>query len=285
VPGLNEVRIKVAAAALNPADAAVWAGFFGPVPGDGGAGLGWDVAGTVDTVGPGAWFTTGEPVIALVHGTFLPTKGQAEYVVVPSHAVAPAPAGVAAAAAATIPLNGLTAAQSLELLGLPAGGTVLVTGAAGAVGGYAVQLGKRLGLTVIGLDDAQDEAYVRGTLLADDYLPRAADPAAALRARYPGGVDGVLDTATLGQAVIGAVRDGGTFVTTRVDHVPAAERGIRVRLTTVAADASRLTTLSDLAGAGKLALRVAQTYPLDEVAAAHARLAQGGLRGRLVLTF
>ncbi|WP_322619908.1 zinc-binding dehydrogenase [Streptomyces acidicola] len=97
-------------------------------------------------------------------------------------------------------------------------------------------------------------------------------------------MDAVLDTAMLGQAAIGAIADGGTFVTTRPDALPETERGIRVRLTQVGADGSMLTTLSDMAASGELALRVAETYPLEEAAKAHARLAVGGLRGRFVLT-
>ena len=93
-----------------------------------------------------------------------------------------------------------------------------------------------------------------------------------------------MDTTTLGGRLIGAVTDGGTFVTTRMDALPLSERGIRVRLTQVAPDSAMLTTLFDLASAGALALRVAQTFPLEQAAEAHARLAEGGLRAALVLT-
>ncbi|MFD8966899.1 NADP-dependent oxidoreductase [Streptomyces sp. NPDC059568] len=281
-PGIAEVRIKVRAASLNPADAAVRAGFFGAPPA-GGVGLGWDVAGVVDAVGPAVALPVGAPVIALVQGTLLPVKGQAEYVVVGVSAVAPAPAGIAPELAATIPLNGLTAAQSLELLGLEAGATVLITGAAGAVGGYAVQLAGRLGLTVIATGSAADEALVRDDFGAQVYLAKGGGLGAAVREHVPDGVDGVLDTAMLGGAALPALRDGGVFVTTRIDAMPRPERGIRVRLTSVGADASRLTTLSDLAASGRITPRVAATYPLEEAATAHARLAAGGLRGRVVL--
>jgi NADPH:quinone reductase-like Zn-dependent oxidoreductase len=118
---------------------------------------------------------------------------------------------------------------------------------------------------------------------ADAFVPASESPVDAVRALYPEGVDAVLDTTTLGQALIGAVSDNGTFVTTRMDALPEPERGIRVRLTQVAAEGSMLTTLSDLAASGELVLRVAQTYPLDDASQAHARLAQGGLRGRIVL--
>jgi NADPH:quinone reductase-like Zn-dependent oxidoreductase len=279
-----EIRIRVDAAALNPADVAAWSGLF-PAPPDGSHfGLGWDVAGTVDAVGPGSAWELGTPVIAIVQGATGVVRAQAEYAIVPSNAIAIAPAGVDAAHAATIPLNGLTAAQSVELLGLSAGQSVFITGAAGAVGGYAVQLAKRRGLTVIASDRLDDEEFVTTVLGADTFVSSSEDPTAPLRTLYPNGVDAVLDTTTLGSRIIGAVTDGGTFVTTRVDALPWPERGIRVRLTQVAPDAAMLTTLSDLAATGALSLRVAQTYPLDQAAQAHARLAEGGLRGRLVLT-
>jgi NADPH:quinone reductase-like Zn-dependent oxidoreductase len=282
-PGLFEIRIKVGAAALNPADVAAWSGLFPAPPPGGHFGLGWDVAGTVDAVGPYAGWEIGAPVIAIVPGATGVVRAQGEYVIAASNAVAIAPTGVEAAQAATIPLNGLTAAQSLELLGLNAGQSVFITGAAGAVGGFAVQLAKRRGLTVIASARAEDDEFVTGVLGADVFVPASDDPTAAVRELVPNGVDGVVDTATLGSRIIGAVSDGGTFVATRIDGVPDPERGIRVRLTRASPDASMLTTLSDLASSGALALRVAQTYPLERAAEAHARQAQGGLRGRLVL--
>jgi NADPH:quinone reductase-like Zn-dependent oxidoreductase len=282
-PGLFEIRIKVQAASLNPADMAAWSGVF-PPPAEGSHfGLGWDIAGVVDAVGPGATWEVGTPVIAITPGATGVGRAQAEYAVVPSHALAHAPAGVDPLEAATIPLSGLTAAQSVELLGLNAGQTVFITGAAGAVGGFAVQLAKRRGLIVIASDLADDESFAIDIAGADAFVPASESPVGAVRALYPEGVDAVLDTAMLGQALIGAVSDNGTFVTTRMDALPQPERGIRVRLTSVAAEGSMLTTLSDLAASGELVLRVAQTYPLDDASQAHARMAQGGLRGRVVL--
>ncbi|GAA2524182.1 NADP-dependent oxidoreductase [Streptomyces longisporus] len=285
VPGVSEIRIKVQAAALNPADASAWRGVF-PAPPEGAAyGLGWDVAGVVDAVGPGSHWTPGQSVIAFSHGLPLGlNRGQAEYVVVPSQAIAEAPAGIDPVHAATIPLNGLTAAQSVELLGVQAGQTVLITGAEGAVGGYAVQLAKRRGAVVIAIDRSPGGEFATEVAGADVYVPASQTPAEDVRKVRPEGVDGVLDTARLGQAVIGAVADGGRFVTTRRDAMPQTERGIRVLLTQVGPDAAMLTTLSDLAAAGDLALRVAETYPLQEAAQAHARMVKGGLKGRVVLT-
>jgi NADPH:quinone reductase-like Zn-dependent oxidoreductase len=284
-PGLAQIRIKVQAAALNPVDAGVWSGVFGPPEPGGHLGLGWDVAGIVDAVGPMATVAVGTPVIAMVQGPVRLLGAQADYVIVSANAVAPAPAGIEPSLAATIPLTGLTAAQSLELLGLQPDQTVLVTGAAGAVGGYAVELAKTLGLRVVGLDEPADEQFVTSVLGADSYLPRSDDPVLAARNLFPDGVDGVLDTASLGDRIIGAVRDDGRYVTTdpREEAMPQPQRGIRARATLAVGDGSRLTTLSDLAGAGQLTPRMAKAYPLTEAADAHAHLARGGFRGRIVL--
>ncbi|BBC38520.1 hypothetical protein SGFS_098140 [Streptomyces graminofaciens] len=286
VPGLSEIRIKVQAATLNPTDAAAWSGGYFPAPPEGAAyGLGWEVAGVVDAVGPGIHWTPGQAVIAFSHGVPLGlNRGQAEYIVVPSQAVAAAPAGVDPAHAATIPLNGLTAAQSVELLGIQAGQTVLITGAEGAVGGYAVQLAKRRGAVVIANDLSPDGEFATQVAGADVYLPASQPLVEAVRKVRPEGVDAVLDTAMLGQAVIGAVADGGRFVTTRIDALPQTERDIRVLLTQVGPDGAMLSTLSDLAAAGDLALRVAETYPLQDASKAYAHMTRGGFQGRVVLT-
>ncbi|GGU08458.1 hypothetical protein GCM10010244_38210 [Streptomyces coeruleorubidus] len=140
-------------------------------------------------------------------------RGQAEYIVVPPQAIAAAPAGVDPVQAATIPLNGLTAAQSVELLGIQAGQTVLITGAEGAVGGYAVRLAKRRGAVVIASDVSPEGEFATKVAGADVYVPASQAPAEAVRTVRPEGVDAIRDTAMLGQAVIGAVADGGRFVT------------------------------------------------------------------------
>ncbi|MGV9321478.1 NADP-dependent oxidoreductase [Streptomyces sp. NPDC003660] len=284
-PGLIGIRVKVQAAALNFTDLAALSGYYPGPPEGSRYGLGWDIAGVVDAVGPGAPWEPGQPVIALSYGVPMGLyRAHAEYAVVPSYAIAPAPAGVDPIHAATIPLNGLTAAQAVELLGIRPGQTVLVTGAEGAVGGYAVQLAKRRGAVVIASGRSAESEFATKVAGADAYVSTAQAPVEAVRAVRPEGVDAVLDATTLGQSLMGAVKDGGTFVTARSDAVPRAERGIRVRLTQVAADAAMLTTLSDLAASGELALRVAATYPLEEAAKAYERLAAGGLRGRVVLT-
>jgi NADPH:quinone reductase-like Zn-dependent oxidoreductase len=103
-PGLFEIRIQVDAAGLNPADVAAWSGLFPAPPTGRHFGLGWDVAGTVDAVGPYAGWQIGAPVIAIVPGATGVVRAQGEYAIAASNAVAIAPTGVGAAHAATIPL-------------------------------------------------------------------------------------------------------------------------------------------------------------------------------------
>ncbi|WP_171165560.1 NADP-dependent oxidoreductase [Streptomyces sp. I05A-00742] len=287
VPGAGQVRIRVEAAAVNPVDAATRsgtlaaAGLMAPRPV---TGIGWDVAGRVDEVGAGVTlFAPGDRVIGLRDRLDVSLGTYAEFVVLDADAVAPAPGGSSAAEAATLPLNGLTALQSLDLLALHPGATLLVTGAAGAVGGFAVELAALRGLRVVAAAGAGDEAFVRAAG-ARWFVPRSADLAEAVRALVPGGVDAVLDAAVLGVPALGAVRNRGSFVSVVAGAAPVALRGITVAENWVAADGPALARLSSLAESGRLSLRVADTLPLDHAAQAHETLAKGGLRGRLVLT-
>ncbi|MBE8476938.1 NADP-dependent oxidoreductase [Streptomyces justiciae] len=269
-PGAREVRIKVAAATVNPVDAGVRQGVFG------GAGkrigLGWDVAGTVDAVGVASAWSVGDEVVALDYGMVKPLGTHAEYVVVPTDAVALAPRTVGAVEAATLPLNGLTAAQALDLLGLSAGSSLLVTGAAGAVGGFAVQLAAQRGVVVTGLARAGDEELVR-SLGAAEFVVEGRD----------GAFDAVLDAAVLGAPALEWVRDGGAYVGVIPQVAPEGVRGVRATAVEVQADGGRLAELAGLVDSGVLSLRVAEAFSLEDARKAHAVLAGGGVRGRVVL--
>ncbi|MBN6054463.1 NADP-dependent oxidoreductase [Nonomuraea sp. RK-328] len=282
-PEEGQVRIRVEATTVNPADVAARSGAFGPMlPAGPHYVLGWDVAGWVDAVGPAtSGFTPGDHVVGM--SDWLATKRgtHAEFVVLDAAALAPAPAGIDPAEAATLPVNALTADQALDLLGLTEGQTLAVTGAAGAVGGYAVELARLRGLDVIGIGSPQDEAFISG--LGATFVPRSDDPARALRAVAPEGVDGLLDAAVIGPPALAAVRDGGAFVSVRPPATPAAERGIRVETVFVHSDGARLRELAVLVEQGRLTLRLARTFPFEQAAEAHELFAKGGLRGRLVL--
>jgi len=286
-PGPGQVRIRVEAAAVNPVDAATRQGLMnvarpGVIRERDQVGIGWDVAGTVEAAGPGVTsLGLGERVIGLRDRLDQPTGTYAEQVVLDAADVAPAPAGVDSAAASTLPLNGLTALQALDLLGLTAGQTILVTGAVGGLGGFGVELASMRGLRVVAAAGDNDEKLAR-ELGATAFVPRSADLAAAVRELVPGGVDAVFDAAALGYPALDAVRADGSFAAF-VGSGPVSLRGIRVVPVNVHADGAALAGLSALAATGKVALRVAGTYSLAEAPKAHEQLEAGGVRGRLVL--
>lgn len=284
VPGPLQVLIRVAAAGLNPADVALWSGAFGPIPDGVASGIGFDVSGTV--VDKGALvgdIAVGADVIAIVHRADLPVRGQAEFVAVDSHAVAPAPTLVDAVGAATLPLNSLTALRLLDAVALHPGQSVLVTGAAGAVGGFAVQLARVAGVRTIGVAGADDADLVTGTLGATWFVDRAAPLAEAVRELVPGGVDAAVDAALIGGQALSAVRDNGRFASANPVAGPPSERGIEVFPVSAQPDGRRLALMAHLADVGLLTPRVAEVFALGDAAKAHARLAAGHLRGRLVL--
>ncbi|GJF22471.1 NADPH:quinone reductase [Streptomyces sp. HO565] len=282
-PGPGQVRIRVEAATVNPVDLVTRSGALveaGLMAARECTGIGWDVAGVVDRLGAGVTaFVPGQRVIGLRDLLDVSLGAYAEYLVLDATAVAPAPPDATAAAAATLPLNGLTALQALDLLGLVAGDTVLVTGATGAVGGFAVDLAVRRGLRVVAQAGAADEEFVRG-LGAEWVVGRdASDLASDVRRLVPGGADGALDTAGHGIRALAAVRTKGAFATVVGGSAPLPLRGIRVHQQWISADG---TALAELAAMG-LTLRVADTLPLERAPEAHDRLAAGGMRGRLVL--
>jgi NADPH:quinone reductase-like Zn-dependent oxidoreductase len=244
-----------------------------------------DLAGTIDAVGPDVSWVVGERVMAVVIPLRALGGAQAEFVVVPADGVARVPDALALTEAATVPLNGLTARLALDTLALPRGSTLGITGAAGALGGYAVQLAKLDGLRVVADASATDEALVTG-LGADIIVPREHE-ADAFRAAVPEGLDAVVDCAVLGGAVLAAVRDGGQLAAVRSFREPS-ERGIAIRqiwISDYVTNHAALHVLADLAGQGLLTTRLADTLPPEHAADAHRRLAAGGVRGRLVISF
>jgi NADPH:quinone reductase len=280
-PGAGEVRIKVAAAAVNPVDIATRAGAFAERIGDRPTvGIGWDVAGTVDAVGPDvSGFAYGASVIALLDTLAVDLGTYAEYVIVPATSVAPAPTSVDPVAASTLALNALTAEQALDLLALPESATLLVTGAAGGLGGYTVALARRRGLRVVANASSADEKAIG----ADLFVARGDDVAKRVRELVPGGVDAVLDAAELRDPALDAVRDGGGYIAVNDPATPESVRDINVQTVHIHHDGPRLAELARQVDAGTLAVRVATTFGLEQAADAHRLLEKGGIRGRIVL--
>jgi NADPH:quinone reductase len=286
-PSGGQVRIRVAAATVNPADTVLRTGRHGP-PSDGPLPYvpGMELAGVVDAAGPGSRWSPGERVMAIVSPRSPGGGAQAELVVVPDDSVARVPDGVGLAAAATLPMNGLTARLALDLLALGPGQTLAVTGAAGAVGGYTIQLAVSDGLRVIADAAPADAELVRG-LGAQVVVERGPGIAPAIRRAVPHGVDALVDAAVMGPPVLAAVRDGGQIAAVRPFR-GETERSIAITLVLVAEylhAGDKLAALAALAADGRLTLRVAAELPAEQAAQAHRLLEAGGVRGRLVLTF
>ena len=183
-------------------------------------------------------------------------------------------------------MNGLTARMSLDLLNLSPGKTIAVTGAAGAYGGYVIQLAKAEGLRVIADASEKDEQLVK-SLGADIVVRRGDDLATRIRKHFPAGVDGLADGAVLNELVIPAVRDGGTFTSVR-GFLGEPQRELSFSRTFVMnydGEFAKLDRLRQQVDNGTLSLRLAATYAKEQAATAHRRLEAGGTRGRLVIEF
>lgn len=289
-PGPGEVRIRVHAATVNPTDTMLRSG-------DQAAALakaepphipGMDAAGVIDALGEGAGdrLKLGDKVVALVVPTS-PRKGAyAQQIVVPAASVVPMPANADFAAASTLLMNAMTVRLALDAFGLRPGQTLGVTGAAGTVGGYAIQLAKAEGLRVIADAAPRDRELVK-SLGADIVVDRGDDVAERFLAEVPGGLNAVIDAAMLHERIVPAIASGGFLATVRGWNEPVP-RGIVVHPVMVyqgATETEKLDKLRQQAEAGVLSLRVAKVLPASQAAEAHRLLEAGGVRGRLVLDF
>ncbi|WP_125099245.1 zinc-binding dehydrogenase [Leucobacter chromiireducens] len=276
VPSFGEVRVRVEAATVNPVDVQTRGGVYHRLGwvASSEVGLGWDVVGVVDAVGDGvADLSGGERIAALLAGVDRGPGAYAELAIVPASDLAEVPSALSAELAATVPLNALTAQQALELLGAPNGRHLLVTGAGGAVGGYASELASELGFRVTGLARPADEAFVAGTGASFvDTLPDSPH------------FDAAFDAAVIGSGVLMSIRDGGHYVGVAPAAVPDAPRDITSEAVLVAPNGAQLSALLDAAARGSITPRVHRTLPLERAAAAHRELEAGGVRGRIVLT-
>jgi NADPH:quinone reductase len=262
VAGPNEVRVSVEAATINPVDLSAASGALGArMPGDGPWTPGWDLAGVITAVGEGVdssiigsrvlgfsqWFQTG-------NGT------QASEVVLPFENVAVARGALSSAQLTTFGLNGLTALHALDAANVPDGGTVIVVGASGGVGGFVAEIAKSRGLTVVPVGRSTDRARLAGT-----------------------NADALVNSGPIDESVLGGVKDGGTAIS--VTGVYESVRGIDSRRVGVQPDKAGLETIVQLAESGVLTSRVGQTFPVDEVADAYRAFAARDSHDRLVIIF
>jgi len=283
-PGVGQVRLRVAASAYNAADNGMRAGFL-PIPIELPHVPGYDVSGTVDALGDGV---TGVAVGDAVIG-FLPMErdgGAAEYVVAPAEAVVPAPSSIPLVDAAALPSVALTAWQALFDDGrLVAGQRVLIVGAGGVVGGYAIQLAKRAGVHVVATASPRSTDAVRAAG-ADQVVDHTETD---LLSAVDGQVDVLLNLAPIEPeqfaAYVALVRDGGAVVSTTAFMATPGDdsRGVRAATVFVRPDRERLVELVSLVDDDALTVQVTRRIPLAELPALHAEGAAGRIAGKVVV--
>jgi NADPH:quinone reductase-like Zn-dependent oxidoreductase len=283
VPGPGEVRVRVAGSAYNPADGGIRGGFL-PIPITLPHVPGYDVSGTIDALGDGVeGLTVGENVIGLIP---MGADGSAaQYVVAPADVLVKAPTSIPLADAAGLPSVGLTASQGLfEAGGLTAGQRVLVNGAGGPVGGYAVQLAKRAGAYVIATASPRSGDIVKAAG-ADEIIDHTAT---SVLDAVTEPVDLLLNLAPITPegftALVARVRDGGVVVsTTPMVATPGDdERHVRAATIFVHPDADALSGLVALVDSGDLHVEIARRVPLSELPAIHREADAGRIHGKVV---
>jgi NADPH:quinone reductase-like Zn-dependent oxidoreductase len=284
-PAEGEVLVEVAATSFNPVDATIRAGYLQQVfpltlphiPGI-------DLAGTVAALGAGVTgWTVGDQVIGFL--SMVADGAAAEFVTVPAQILAPAPTTIPLAHAAALPAAAQTAWQALfENAALDRGQRVLINGAGGGVGGYAVQLAKQAGAFVIATASARsaEAVHAQGADQIIDYT--ATTPAEALTEP----VDAVLNLVAAAEsdmvALTGLIRDGGVIVTTAAPAAGDPDRSVRAVALQLRTDADQLAALAKLVDAGELRVEISGTYPLSQAAAVHELSAAGRIRGKVLLT-
>ena len=285
VADAGQVVVRVAATSFNMLDVAIRMGIlkdvvaltFPHIPN-------CDMAGVITEVGAGVHgWKAGDAVLAL-----LPPDAPgaaAEYVAAPAEALAAAPRTVEVADAAALPLVGLTAWQALfEYADVRAGQSVLINGAGGGVGGYAVQLAVRAGAatTATAGPRSRDRIRAHGAERVVDHT--AASIRHAVRGQRFDVVLQLVRTSPEETAqLVELVADGGTLVSTATPGPARPGRGVRVQQVRVRSDAAQLAGLVSRVDAGELAIDVADRRPLADLAIVHDRAVAGQLAGKTVL--
>jgi NADPH:quinone reductase-like Zn-dependent oxidoreductase len=283
-PGAGEVLVKVAGTAFNPVDTWFRSGIIRqifPVSLPHTPGL--DLAGTIVELGKGVNAPSPGQAVA----GFLPMTGPgaaAELAVAPAAILVPVPASIPLADAAAIPVPGLTAWQALfEHGNLSSGQRVLINGAGGGVGGFAVQLARQAGAHVIATASPRSAATVRsqGADQIVDYTAvkvrdAVADPVDLAVNLVPGSRQ---DT----EALLGVIRAGGILVSATSPGGEFPHRDVRVVFFSVRSDPAQLTQIVERVAAGEIRLDISGRRPLADTPLIHQQSEAGGIRGRVVL--
>jgi NADPH:quinone reductase len=207
----------------------------------------------------------------------------AEKLSVPPAVLAGLPDAISFEDGASLPATALTARLMVNAAHISADDLVLVTGAAGMVGGSAVQQAVAAKARVVAAVRAKDADTAR-ELGAEAVFETGPDLEAELREQFTDGVDACLDTIGLGDAALVCVRDGGAFITSVPNAIPDTTRGIYPNTIGVQPDGPSLAQLATRVTDGELTIRVAETMPLEEFKRGYERLAEGGLQGKIVFT-
>jgi NADPH:quinone reductase-like Zn-dependent oxidoreductase len=276
VPGPGEELVEIRAVALGPWDIAATEGAFADAGGttEFPQQQGWDFAGAT---------AAGRRVAGFVAQPWMGVGTLCERIALASELLADLPEGLSWAQGASLPVCSLTAQLLVDGAGVSAGDRVAVTGAAGMVGGLAVELTRARGARVLGAvreADAEEARRLGTEAIADT----DGDLGRLLGEWAPGGVDACLDTVGLGAAAMDGIRDGGHVVTTVPGSAPEETRGITTEAVQVQPDAAALERLLRSTAEGELTLRIAETIPWDEYRRGYELLRAGGLRGKVVLT-
>jgi NADPH:quinone reductase-like Zn-dependent oxidoreductase len=270
--GVGEVLVRTVASSLNPVDRKMRANQNLAFP----LTFGWDIAGVVVESNV-LEYRPGDRVVAMTNPMATGVGAWTDFLSVGAEQLAHAPKSVSLSEAATLPLAGLTALQAWNSLAISAGDRVLVTGAAGAIGGIVVQLAANAGIQVDGLVSRPSHVDLVKSLGAG-YVTN--DPAALPTGTYNAIVD-TIALPTNGVDVRELVTKDGQYVATGKDDSKIAG-GHSVRVTH---DPAGLGNLVKMVDDGMLKLRVVARYGLDEVHAAHEYVEAGGLPGKVVLNF
>jgi NADPH:quinone reductase-like Zn-dependent oxidoreductase len=286
VPGAGEVRLRVAATSFNGVDGGIRGGYLqGPFPVTLPHTPGIDVAGTVDALGDGVTeVAVGDAVVGFLSMTA--DGAAAEYVITPADVLAPAPTSIPLADAAAFPMVGLTAWQSLfDDAELVAGQRVLINGAGGGVGGYAVQLAKRAGAHVIATASPRSSERV-SSAGADEVIDHTTS---AVQEAVTEPVDVLLNLAPIAPeelvTLAALVKPRGVVVNT-IPTIPTPSdeaRNVRAVGVFVRSDAKQLSQLTALIDSGELRVDVAERVPLAELARVHAKGDAGEVSGKVVV--
>jgi NADPH:quinone reductase len=275
-PGDGEELVRIRAAALGPWDLSGANGAFAAVGGSSEFPQvqGWDFAGEAGD---------GRRVLGFVAQPWMGIGTFAEQIAVPSALLAPLPDALSFEEGGALCVCALTARLLVEAAAVTEGDLVLVTGAAGMVGGFAAQLVRVRGGRVVAAVRERDADEAR-RLGADAVVRTGDDLEVEVRGQWQDGLDACLDTVGLGAAGLVCVRDGGAFVTSIPTAVPDGARGIASQTVQVQPDAATTAELAQRAVAGELTIRIAETLPLERFRDGYARLERGGLHGKIVLT-